>query len=157
VSSPRRRGSGLEPILAAATSNPDKVKEMTPVLGAALAPLDVDLRSLADLAGFPGVGGAAIEIAEDRPTFAGNAAVKAFTVAHRLGLVCLGEDSGLSVDALGGEPGVRSARWSDKGPAENNRRLLERLIGVPESGRRACFTTVAVLKVPDGQIGRAHV
>jgi len=147
-------------VLALATSNPNKVREMAPVLRPALHPLGVDLRGLADLAVLSGEGHSAVEIAEDRATFAGNAAVKAFATARGLGLVTLGEDSGLSVDALGGEPGVRSARWSGKGTGENNRLLLEKLAGVPEPERRACFTTVAVLKVPAGpayvSVGRAH-
>ncbi len=149
--------SDLSPVLVAATTNANKIREMEPILRPALAALGLELRSLAGLgpAGRPRpdrhAPGAATVVREDRETFAGNAALKALAAAG-LGFVALGEDSGLCVDALGGDPGVRSARYSGRGTAENNLLLLQRLQGVPPERRGARFTTAAVVKVPGGPL-----
>ncbi len=94
------------------------------------------------------------EIEETKTTFAGNAALKATTVARALGLPALADDSGLEVDALGGEPGVRSARYAGDGAGDeaNNERLLERLAGLPASERGARFRCALALADPDGRI-----
>src|SRR5918911_3822367 len=73
---------------------------------------------------------------ETGTTFAANAAIKAHAYHEATGLPTLAEDSGLEVDALGGAPGVYSARWEGlPGGAENNARLLERLADVPDERR----------------------
>jgi XTP/dITP diphosphohydrolase len=70
------------------------------------------------------------DVDEDQPTFAGNAEKKARAAHAATGLASLADDSGLEVDALGGEPGVRSARWSgDHDDAANNARLVRELKG----------------------------
>lgn len=103
------------------------------------------------------------DVVEDAPTFAGNAAKKARSAALAKGMWTLADDSGLSVDALGGAPGVRSARYAgahgDDGA--NNAKVLAELAGVPDFLRGAHFTCALALARPDGTIaaeieGRTH-
>jgi XTP/dITP diphosphohydrolase len=90
------------------------------------------------------------EVEEDGETFSDNAIKKAVTIARITGLLTLADDSGLVVDALGGEPGVRSARFAgeETTTGKNNALLLERLQGVPEARRTARF--VCVIALADG-------
>jgi len=83
-----------------------------------------------------------------------NARLKALSAARASGLWALGEDTGLEVDALGGAPGVRSARYAgeEATDAANNAKLLRELIGVPEKERTARFRTVMALASPDGRV-----
>lgn len=92
------------------------------------------------------------EVEETAATYAENAAAKAIAVAAACGLPSLGDDSGLEVDALGGRPGVRSARYSGGGAAENVRLLLRELDGVPEAKRTARFRCALALAWPDGRV-----
>lgn len=96
----------------------------------------------------------AIDVEETGSTFAENARLKAVEQAKHLGRWVLAEDSGLSVDALGGQPGVLSARYAGKhGDDEaNNRRLLEALAGVPDERRGAAFCCFVCLADPQGQV-----
>jgi XTP/dITP diphosphohydrolase len=112
-----------------------------------LTPLGIELRSLDD---YP----TACEVEETGTTFAENAALKAVVQAQHLGEWVLGEDSGLSVDALGGEPGVYSARFSAPDPTDekNNSLLLERLRDMPLEQRTAHYTCHATLSDPQGRI-----
>jgi XTP/dITP diphosphohydrolase len=99
-----------------------------------------------DLSAFPG----APAVEEDLPTFEGNAVKKAVELARFSGLWTLADDSGLEVDALGGDPGVRSARYAGE-PADdaaNNRKLLAALDG--HTDRAACFRCVVALTHPEG-------
>ena len=93
------------------------------------------------------------EIPEPGRTFEENALYKARTVAWHTRLVCMADDSGLEVDALGGEPGVYSARYSGPGAsdAENNAKLLARLEGIPFSRRTARFRCVIATCAPRGE------
>ena len=86
-------------------------------------------------------------VAETGLTFVENAIIKARHAALATGLPALADDSGLVVDALGGEPGLRSARYAGRhgDDAANNALLLERLHGVPEAARRAHFYCVLVV------------
>jgi XTP/dITP diphosphohydrolase len=88
------------------------------------------------------------DIEETEPTLEGNALLKARAVAAATGLPALADDTGLEVDALGGAPGVRSARYAgvDASYADNVRRLLEQLAGQTE--RSARFRTVMALVIP---------
>lgn len=131
-----------------ATSNPHKVEEIRAVL----VPLGIDVRSLEDL-------GADIpEPAEDEKTFAGNARIKAVAYASSTGCRTLADDSGLAVDALGGWPGVYSARYAgvegsrQERDAANNAKLLAELDGVPEEDRTARFVCAICVADPDGTI-----
>lgn len=132
--------------LVLGTRNRKKLGELVELL----APLGIELRTLAD---FP----TSIEVEETGDTFAENARLKAIQQAQQIGQWVLGEDSGLSVDALGGAPGVRSARFSDPGATDerNNRLLLEKLAGVPLENRTAYYTCYAVLSDPQG-VARAE-
>jgi XTP/dITP diphosphohydrolase len=120
-----------------ATRNQGKVAELQRILA------DVDLLD-AEQAGVP-------DVEETGRTFADNALLKARAAVASSGLPAIADDSGLAVDALGGEPGVRSARYAGAhGDDEANLRLvLERMEGVAD--RAARFVCAAVLVAPDGR------
>jgi len=92
------------------------------------------------------------EPVEDRPTFEGNALLKAGAGLAATGLPTLADDSGLCVDALNGMPGVLSARWSGppKDDARNNRLLLDQLADVPDERRGGHFACAVAFCHPDG-------
>jgi XTP/dITP diphosphohydrolase len=125
-----------------ATGNPKKRDELERLL----APLGYRIRSLDD-AGRP------IDWDEDRPDFAGNAAIKATTVARAVRAHAVGDDSGLAVDALGGAPGVHSARYAgpDASDADRIEKLLRELAAAG-TDRRAHFVCHVCLAGPDGEI-----
>lgn len=118
-----------------ASSNHGKLVEMRQVLGG----LDIDLHAQSEL----GVADAD----ESASTFVENALLKARHAARATGLPALGDDSGICVDALGGGPGLYSARYAGRhGDAEANiAKLLAALGGVPEAARAADFYCVVVL------------
>ena len=92
------------------------------------------------------------EPVEDGATFEENALIKARAAAAVTGLPSLADDSGLTVDALNGMPGVLSARWSGgKGDAANNELLLAQLADVPPHRRGAAFVSVCALVDPAGE------
>lgn len=128
-------------ILVIATNNPHKLVEIRAVL----ADLDVELRSCADYPHCP-------EVVEDGDTLEANAAKKAREVCAFTGEWTLGDDTGLEVEALGGAPGVYSARWSGPGCTydDNNAKLLRELAQVPEAQRGARFRCVMALASPGG-------
>jgi len=137
--------SEIKEILVA-TGNPGKIAEIG-------AMLDADVRWLG-LADFPPMA----EIEEDGSTFAENARKKAAGYAKATGLWTLADDSGLVVDALGGAPGVKSARFSGEKPKDADRTLidhrniaktLEFLKGVPEEKRTARFVCRLCLATPE--------
>lgn len=112
-----------------------------------------DLSSWPDLA----------EVVEDGDTFEANARKKAAEVARALGHWVLAEDSGLVVPALGGRPGVYSARYAGKqgDDAANNQRLLAELGPLPDDRRAAYYVCTAALADPQGEVralteGRCH-
>jgi XTP/dITP diphosphohydrolase len=133
-----------------ATTNPHKVDEFR----SELEPLGVRVLGLADVPG----GDALPEPDEDADTFEGNAALKAIGYAKRLGRAVLADDSGLVVDALGGQPGVRSARFAGIGhdratrDAANNALLLQRLASVPPEERSARFVCAVCVAGADGRV-----
>jgi len=116
-----------------ATGNPGKLREFR----AALEPEGVEVDGLAALGEPPAV-------EETGATFERNARIKAEAYSRATDLPVLAEDSGLEVDALGGEPGVRSARWGGAAldDAGRARLLLERMAGVPDERRTARFRCV---------------
>jgi XTP/dITP diphosphohydrolase len=101
------------------------------------------------------IGRAIPEVVEDKDTFVGNAEKKAREVSLVTGLPALADDSGLEVDALGGEPGVWSARYAGDGAgdAANNAKLLAALQGVPSEKRTARFRCSLVLADASGPLG----
>ncbi len=114
--------------------------------------------SVVTLAEVPG----AIEVVEDGDSFAANAALKAVQQARHLGRWILADDSGLEVDALGGAPGIYSARFAaaslppvpgeESGDAANNRYLLDRLCDVPLERRTARYVCHVTLADPRGVV-----
>jgi XTP/dITP diphosphohydrolase len=97
------------------------------------------------------------EVVEDGTTFAENAAKKAAQTARHLGQWVIGEDSGLMVDALGGAPGIYSARYSgeDATDERNNHKLLAELLNVPDEKRGAGYLCSVALSDPSGVIRAA--
>jgi XTP/dITP diphosphohydrolase len=124
--------------LLVATSNPGKLIEVTEIL----AGFDLQLTSLADLGLTPPE--------EPFETFQENAAAKAVACAARAKLWTLADDSGLCVDALGGRPGVHSARFAETDETRR-RKLLDHLRGVPLERRGAHFQCAVALVSPDAQ------
>lgn len=113
-------------------------------------------RELAGAAGRTGTtGGSPIfpEVEEVGATYAENALIKARAAVRISGLAVIADDSGLEVDALGGAPGVHSARFAgpEANDKDNNRLLLARLAGIPEAERGARFVCTAALVLPDGR------
>lgn len=129
--------------LVIATFNPHKLEEIRDILPR----LPLRLRALSE---FPG----AVPAEEDGLTLEENASKKALAAARFTGLWALADDTGLEVDALGGAPGVRSARFAGEGagPAANNALLLEKLAGVPPERRTARFACVVALASPAGEL-----
>ena len=97
------------------------------------------------------------EVLEDADTFYANAVKKALEISLHTGSVTLSDDSGLEVDALDGRPGVWSARYAGEGAtdAQNNRKLVADLAGIPAARRDARFVCVTALAIPENTIGRA--
>jgi XTP/dITP diphosphohydrolase len=95
------------------------------------------------------------EVVEDGDTFSANAIKKAREVSLATGLPALADDSGLEVDALGGEPGVYSARYAGEGAGDdaNNAKLLSALASVPDAQRTARFHAVLALADVSGALG----
>lgn len=121
-----------------ASNNAHKLRELRELAGSDMAILSLDDIGCHD------------DIPETADTFEGNALLKARWVKERYGYDCFADDSGLEVDALGGEPGVRSARYAGDGHDSdaNNARLLERLGNTTD--RRARFrTAIALLRGND--------
>jgi XTP/dITP diphosphohydrolase len=98
--------------------------------------------------------GVDLDVVEDGETFAANAAKKASAFARASGRWALGDDSGLCVDALGGRPGLRSARYGgeEADDVANNRKLLAELAGIPAERRTARFVCSLALADPMGKI-----
>jgi XTP/dITP diphosphohydrolase len=124
-----------------ATANPGKAAEIAAILGPSVdvVPRPVDVP----------------EVVEDADTLEGNARLKAVAIVEATGEPALADDTGLEVDALGGAPGVHSARYAgpDGEAAPNRRKLLSELqrVGATELAQRtARFRTVLVLRRPDG-------
>ncbi len=121
-----------------ATANPDKARELAALLdGFNVVPRPEDLP----------------DVEETADTLEGNARLKARAVTAVTGDLSVADDTGLEVDALGGRPGVYAARYAGPGAtyADNVAKLLDELAGVPATGRRARFRTVAVALFGDGR------
>jgi len=120
--------------LCLATQNPGKVRELHTLLNALIPQNSIEVLSLRDL-------GITDEPVEDGATFAANAQIKACAAALSTGLWALADDSGLQVDALGGAPGVLSARYAGepRSDARNLSALLAAIAAVPAEGRGAKF------------------
>jgi XTP/dITP diphosphohydrolase len=128
-----------------ATRNQKKLVELRRIL-AAEGVTGVEVVGLADVPPFP-------EAPETGATFEENAVAKAADAAKATGLPAVADDSGLTVDALGGMPGVLSARWSGAHGDDqaNLDLLLGQLADVPDERRGAAFVSASALVLPDGR------
>lgn len=126
-----------------ATRNAKKVREMSPLL----VPHGFELLGLDQ---YPLAG----DVEESGQTFAANSAIKAIHAARATGEWAIADDSGLMVDALGGRPGVYSARYAGPGctDADNNSKLLAELSGIPEPQRGARFVCHLAVADPSGVV-----
>jgi len=126
-------------VFVLATANPDKAAEITEILGdgVVLRPRPAEVA----------------EVDETGETLEDNARLKAEALVAATGLPAVADDTGLEVEALGGAPGVRSARFAGEHAtyADNVGKLLEELGGVAGPARRAVFRTVALAAWPDGR------
>ncbi|MGO4230760.1 RdgB/HAM1 family non-canonical purine NTP pyrophosphatase [Arthrobacter sp. YAF34] len=137
------------PRLVLATHNKGKLRELRELLRGQVPGLDVDTQVVdAGAVGAP-------DVAETGVTFAENSLLKARAVAEATGLVAIADDSGLSVDVLGGAPGIFSARWAGRhgDDAANLNLLLAQLADVPDGYRGAAFVCAAALAVPASPAG----
>jgi len=127
--------------LVLASANPDKIAEIAAILGDA-----VELVPRPDWVP---------DVVEDGETLEDNARLKAVAIGAATGLAAVADDTGFEIDALGGQPGVRAARWAgdDASYEDNVAKALSQLacVGALEpSQRRARFRTVALVRYPDG-------
>lgn len=144
----KAEAAGARPRVVLATRNAGKIAELA-------GPLSAFGVELVGLDAFPEIG----DIEENGATFEENALIKARAVAKATGLTAIADDSGLMVKALGGAPGVHSARYSDDLemlPGENRdqrniRKLLAAMADVPEGERGCRFVTAMAAVRPDGR------
>ena len=124
-----------------ATGNKHKIDEIKAIFKNVK---DIEILSIKDGIEIP-------EVVEDGNTFEANSAKKALEIAKFTGMITIADDSGLCVDALNGEPGVYSARYSGEGAtdASNNEKLIKNLQGI--ENRKAHFVSVITLGKPDGR------
>jgi XTP/dITP diphosphohydrolase len=135
--------------LVLATNNRHKVGEIQAILRR--SGLKIRILTLADFPKRP-------PVVENSRTIEGNARKKAVEVARRTGLPALADDTGLFIDALGGRPGVYSARFAGPGCtfADNNAKVLRLMKNVPGPRRRASFRCIAALALPNGKTRTAE-
>ncbi|MCX6357888.1 MAG: RdgB/HAM1 family non-canonical purine NTP pyrophosphatase [Candidatus Aureabacteria bacterium] len=128
--------------LVLATRNKGKVRELTGMIRG--TPLELNILSLLDFPDIPA-------IPEDGATFRANAMYKALAAAKATGKLSMGDDSGLEIDALAGQPGVLSARFAGEKAtdSENNEKLLGLLRDIPERQRQARFACCIALANPE--------
>lgn len=124
-----------------ATGNKHKIDEIKAIFKNVK---DIEILSIKDGIEIP-------EVVEDGDTFEANSAKKALEIAKFTGMITIADDSGLCVDALNGEPGVYSARYSGEGATDtsNNEKLIKNLQGI--ENRKAHFVSVITLGKPDGK------
>ena len=131
-----------------ASKNPHKLVEISAIL----KPLNIELVLESDL-------GVDVEVEETGQTFEENSFLKAHAVMEATGLPALADDSGIAVDALGGAPGVHSARYGGekcKTDEDRNQYLLRNMENVPDGQRGAQFVSVITMAYPDGKIVSAR-
>ncbi len=124
-----------------ATGNANKMREIREILGGK----GYEILSMKEA-------GVDIDVEEDGATFEENALIKARAIGKACGELVLADDSGLVIDALGGEPGIYSARYMghDTSYTEKNNNLISRLEGVPDEKRTARFVCAMAAVFPDG-------
>jgi len=132
----------LRPKLLIGTNNPGKLAEYRTLLRG----IPFDIVNPRDI-------GITADIKETGKTFTENACLKATTLAKQTGLLTLADDSGIEVDALGGEPGVMSARYAGENATDSDRVkfLLNKMRNVPWEKRTARFRAVIAVATPEGR------
>ncbi|MDD2217414.1 MAG: RdgB/HAM1 family non-canonical purine NTP pyrophosphatase [Eubacteriales bacterium] len=131
-------------IVVVASRNKHKIEEIQSIVG------KFGYHTVSrDEAGVP-----TVEIEEDAETFEANSYKKAYEIMKMCNYITIADDSGLSVDALGGAPGVHSARFAgeDADDLANNKKLISLLENVPDEQRGARFVSVITLIYPDGEV-----
>ena len=130
-----------------ATRNDHKVVELRAILADVCDELGLEIVGASEWPDAP-------DVVEDEVSFEGNARLKAVALALHTGLPALADDSGLSVEVLGGAPGIFSARWSGRHGDDraNLELLLAQLADVKDEHRAAAFVCAAVLAMPDGRV-----
>ena len=125
-----------------ATGNENKMREIREIL----AGRGYEILSMKEA-------GIDIDVEENGKTFSENALIKARAISEASGELVLADDSGLEIDALGGEPGIYSARYMghDTSYVEKNNNLIQRLEGVPDEKRTARFVCAMAAVFPDGR------
>lgn len=131
--------------IVAATNNKNKLREFKEIL----SPLGYQIVSLKDL-------GIEIEVEETGKTFEENSMLKAKAILEATGMASLADDSGLEVDALGGEPGIYSARYCEGSDADRVAFLLDKMKDVPDGKRSARFVSAITLMFTDGDVVTAR-
>ena len=133
--------------LVLATRNVHKIEELSMML----SDLNVEILSFRDFPDLP-------EVVEDGETLEDNAIKKAREVSQATGLTALADDTGLEVAALGGAPGVVSARYAGEACSyeDNNKKLLAELEAVPNKERGAAFRCVIAIATPGGEVATAE-
>lgn len=128
------------PYIIIATGNRNKLKQFADLFG---RELHLKVKGLSDFSDLP-------EIVEDQETFEGNARKKAEIISNALEAPVISDDSGLEVPALGGEPGVFSARYAgpDASDEQNNQKLVRKIAAVPEEKRQGKYVCVMALAIP---------
>ncbi|MDI6755889.1 MAG: XTP/dITP diphosphatase [Thermodesulfobacteriota bacterium] len=136
----RKKDAPIELVIA--TRNPGKLREIEAIL----AHLPLKLLSLEDFPDIP-------DVVEDGTTFAENAGKKASTIARLTGRLAIADDSGLSVKALKGRPGIFSARFAGNEATDQERyqKLLDEMLGIPDGQRQAAFVCAMAIFSPDGE------
>ena len=139
----KSRESAIPREVVIATRNPGKLREIEAIL----SPLHLNLLSLRDFPDLP-------EVEEDGATFAENAGKKARAIARLTGRPSIADDSGLAVDALGGQPGVLSARYAGGNATDRERyqKLLDEMTEIPEGKRQATFVCTLAVAFPKGKM-----
>ena len=134
-----------------ATRNPGKIAEIQSIINSLGLKDKIEIDTLASYPGIP-------DIIEDGDTFSENASKKAQTVARFTGHIVVADDSGLEVDALGGAPGVYSARFAGEGAQDpdNIKKLLGLLKDTPSVKRGARFVCVIAVATPSGDVRLAE-
>lgn len=124
--------------LVLASKNPGKIRELQALMAdSSIAVIGLDPT--------------APDVDETGTTFEANALLKARAACAVTGLPALGEDSGLSVDALGGEPGIHSARWVPGSDADRMYALLKRMEAIPDGQRGGQYVSAIAIVMPDGR------
>lgn len=130
--------------VALASNNQNKLREMKEIL----APMGWEILNMKEL-------GIHVEPEENGLTFEENSAIKAVAVMQACGLSAIADDSGIEVDALGGAPGVHSARYGGEACRddwERNQFLMKNMEAVPDGARTGRFVSVITMAMPDGSV-----